>query len=39
MKPLARLAIAAAAIALAAVPAAAKQDPTKLGCTQMQNGK
>ena len=39
MKSLAGLAIAASVIAFAAAPAAAKQDPTKLGCTQMQNGK
>lgn len=40
MKPLARLAIAAGAIALAAVPAAAKpKDPSQLGCTQVQNGQ
>ena len=39
MKPVAAVAIAASAIALAAVPAVAKQDPTRLGCTQVQNGK
>lgn len=33
------LSLAAAAVALAATPAAAKTDPTKLGCTQMQNGE
>lgn len=40
MKPLAGLMTAAAAIALAAVPAAAKtKDPSQLGCTQVQNGQ
>jgi hypothetical protein len=39
MKPVLGLAIAASAISLAAVPAAAKQDPVKIGCTQMQNGQ
>ena len=32
------LAAAAAALALTASPAAAKQDPSRLGCTPMQNG-
>jgi hypothetical protein len=31
--------VAAAAVALIAVPAVAKSDPTKLGCTQVQNGQ
>jgi len=39
MKPLPGLAIAAAAIVFAAAPAGAKDDPTKLGCTQVQNGQ
>jgi hypothetical protein len=39
MKPLFTLAAATVAIAFAAAPAAAKDDPSKLGCTQMQNGQ
>jgi hypothetical protein len=38
MKPIFSLAIGAA-IALAAAPATAKDDPSKLGCTQVQNGQ
>jgi hypothetical protein len=37
MKPV--LCLAAAAAASIAVPAAAKSDPSKLGCTQVQNGQ
>jgi hypothetical protein len=37
MKPI--LFLGAAAVALVAVPAAAKTDPSKLGCTQVQNGE
>ena len=37
MKSLPGLALAATVIAFAAAPAAAKNDPTKLGCTQVQN--
>ena len=33
------LIVAAAAAAFTATPAAAKTDPTKFGCTQMQNGE
>jgi hypothetical protein len=39
MKVFPTLAAATAAIAFAAAPAAAKDDPSKLGCTQMQNGQ
>ena len=40
MNPLVRISIAVTAVALAAVPAAAKpKDPAQLGCTQMQNGQ
>jgi hypothetical protein len=39
MKPLFTLAAATVAIAFAAAPAVAKNDPSKLGCTQMQNGQ
>jgi hypothetical protein len=39
MKALFSVVAAATAIAFAAAPAGAKNDPTKLGCTQMQNGQ
>jgi hypothetical protein len=39
MKQVLSFAAVAAMIALTAAPAAAKQDPSKLGCTQMQNGQ
>jgi hypothetical protein len=39
MKALLALGAATVAIALTAAPAAAKDDPSKLGCTQMQNGQ
>ncbi|NUQ18040.1 MAG: hypothetical protein HOP95_06245 [Sphingomonas sp.] len=39
MKSVVGVAVAAIVIALGAVPAAAKQDPARLGCTQVQAGK
>jgi hypothetical protein len=39
MKALLALGAATVAIALTAAPATAKDDPSKLGCTQMQNGQ
>lgn len=39
MKQVLSIIAAATAFALSASPAAAKQDPSKLGCTQMQNGQ
>ena len=39
MKACLTLAAAAAAVAFAAAPAAAKDDPSKLGCTKVVNGQ
>jgi hypothetical protein len=39
MKALFAVGAATVAIALATAPAAAKDDPSKLGCSQMQNGQ